>query len=120
MGRGLGTVRSGVKEDWRGLAHRLAARREVVVFDNRGLGESDDVDDAYDMASLADDVLALADHLAWRTFALLGISFGGMIAQHAAIRATPGRVRRLVLGCTSFGGTCRARAHAELPDKHAC
>jgi 3-oxoadipate enol-lactonase len=33
----------------------------------------------------------------------MGVSFGGMVAQEVAIRH-PGRVRRLVLACTSSGG----------------
>ena len=50
------------------------------------------------------DVLKLAKHVGFHTFHVLGISMGGMIAQHVAILAPPGTVKRLILGCTSHGG----------------
>jgi len=56
------------------------------------------------MADFAGDALALADHLSWQRFALIGISFGGMVAQEIAI-AAPDRVTRMVLACTSSGGS---------------
>lgn len=55
------------------------------------------------MADLADDALALADHLGWEHFRLIGISFGGMVAQEMAVTA-PERIDRLALLCTSPGG----------------
>jgi 3-oxoadipate enol-lactonase len=75
----------------------------VAAFDQRGLGRSSLPDNCYSVADLAADALALADHLQWRDFRLMGLSFGGMVAQELAATA-PGRVERLALLCTSSGG----------------
>ena len=55
------------------------------------------------MAQYAADANALADHLGWKSFNVLGISFGGMVAQELAA-TYPDRVNRMVLCCTSSGG----------------
>jgi 3-oxoadipate enol-lactonase len=55
------------------------------------------------MRDYAEDAAALVDALDWPACAVLGISFGGMVAQEFAIRF-PKRVTRLVLACTSSGG----------------
>lgn len=81
----------------------LGRRLDVVAFDQRGLGRSSTVAEPYAMADLAADALALADHVGWERFGLLGVSFGGMVAQEVAVTA-PGRIERLALLCTSPGG----------------
>jgi len=82
----------------------LAGDFEVAAFDQRGLGSTTLPEDPYAMSDLAADALALADHLGWERFRLMGISFGGMVAQEIAVTA-PGRIDRLALLCTSSGGT---------------
>ena len=88
-----------------------ARRFEQAAYDHRGLGRSRAADPQAQptMADFADDALALADHLGWQRFSVIGISFGGMVAQEVAIRARD-RVRRLVLACTSSGGAGGASA----------
>jgi pimeloyl-ACP methyl ester carboxylesterase len=54
------------------------------------------------MAGMADDVIAVLDQAAVDTAVVVGISMGGMIAQHVALRH-PARVRGLVLLATSAG-----------------
>jgi 3-oxoadipate enol-lactonase len=81
----------------------FAKRFRVLGFDHRGMGESSVPPNEYAMTDLADDVLALVDHVKWPRFRMFGISFGGMVAQHVAARV-PSRIERMVLACTSSGG----------------
>lgn len=85
----------------------LVKHYQVLGYDQRGLGRTDKPDRPYTMHEYADDAAALMDALGWPRAHVIGISFGGMVAQHLAIRH-PGKVNRLVLGCTSAGGTAGA------------
>jgi 3-oxoadipate enol-lactonase len=86
------------------LTGPLADGFDLLGYDQRGLGQSDKPDERYTMASYAADALGLVDEVAgWEQFAVLGVSFGGMVAQELALLA-PDRVERLVLCCTSSGG----------------
>lgn len=75
----------------------------VAHYDQRGLGQSTIPEEPYTLAEYADDAAALMDHLGWETAHVVGTSFGGMVAQHMALRH-PERIERLVLCCTSPGG----------------
>ncbi len=76
---------------------------EVLRYDQRGQGQSDKPDIAYTMQDYADDAAHLLQALGWDSVLVLGISFGGMVAQEFCLRH-PQLVQRLVLACTSSGG----------------
>jgi 3-oxoadipate enol-lactonase len=85
------------------LVDVFRGRFDTVAHDQRGLGRTEIPTGPYSMADYAADALALADHVGWDTFRLVGISFGGMVAQEIAVTA-PERIERLALLCTSPGG----------------
>jgi len=76
---------------------------DVAAHDQRGLGRTAIPMGPYSMADYAADAAALLDHLGWSTCRVIGVSFGGMVAQEFAV-TWPARVERLALVCTSPGG----------------
>ena len=77
----------------------FAERFRTIVFDNRDVGASTICEEDYEIADLAADALALADHLELERFHLLGVSLGSCIAQRVAL-AVPRRVHTLTLAAT--------------------
>ena len=98
---------------WIPQVQAFAAAHRTVIFDNRDAGQSSMADGEYEIADMARDALALADHLELDTFHLLGVSMGGAIAQEIALQA-PDRIRSLTLAVTFPAGSAYARRLAEV------
>jgi 3-oxoadipate enol-lactonase len=81
----------------------LPERFEVLAYDQRGMGRSSKPDVRYSMADYADDAAGLMDEVGWDQALVIGVSFGGMVAQELVLRH-PAKVKRLALACTSPGG----------------
>lgn len=88
---------------WYRQVPELSRHFRVVVFDNRGVGESDTPDVPYTIRMMAEDLAGLMARLGISKAHILGASMGGFIAQELAL-AYPEKVDRLVLLCTSPGG----------------
>ena len=97
----------------RPIAHHF----NILTYDQRGLGQTSKPEADYTMADYAEDAVALLDAVGWDRCHVMGVSFGGMVAQEVAIRY-PERVERLVLACTSSGGAGGASypLHQHLDD----
>lgn len=81
---------------WGDVLPLLAPRHRVLTYDKRGHGHSATPPGPYTIDDHVADLMGLADHCGFSSFALCGISIGGMIAMRLASRF-PGKVSRLVL-----------------------
>lgn len=84
------------------LVDSLDPNRGVVRFDVPGVGGSPPPPVPYTMAGLAFWITAMMDKLGYRTFDVLGLSWGGGVAQQLAFQHRR-RVRRVVLAATGTG-----------------
>ena len=80
----------------------LEPRRTIIRFDLPGVGGSPPPVLPYHMTTLAPMLAGLLDQLGHQQADVLGISWGGGLAQQFALRC-PSRVRRLVLVATGTG-----------------
>ena len=94
-------------DEVRPLLGSFIARFDVLAHDQRGLGRTSIPDGPYTMQNYAADAIALLDHVGWTSCRVVGVSFGGMVAQELAV-TVPARVDRLALACTSAGGPAGA------------
>jgi pimeloyl-ACP methyl ester carboxylesterase len=90
----------GSRVSWEPQLAELGAVATVAAWDLPGYGASPPLDGPTTFAALADAVADFADELGADEVHLVGISFGGMIAQYAAA-ARPERVASLTLLATS-------------------
>jgi pimeloyl-ACP methyl ester carboxylesterase len=95
---------TGTMDNWDpAVTDPLAAGREVILFDNAGIGRSSgSVPNT--IASMATHALAFLDGLGLSTCDVLGFSLGGMVAQQMALER-PSIFRRMILvGTAPRGG----------------
>ncbi|MEU6139458.1 alpha/beta fold hydrolase [Streptomyces sp. NPDC047081] len=88
---------------WDGIREDFHATHRTITMDHRGTGDSGKPQQGYSTRQFAHDVIAVLDDLGIERADVYGTSMGGRVAQWVAADR-PGRVRRLVLGCTSPGG----------------
>ncbi len=93
----LVTGMAGTCAGWHALQlPEFVQSRDVLIFDHRGVGESEDPGEAFSTADLAADAGALLRALGLGPVDVLGTFMGGMVAQELAI-TDPELVRKLVL-----------------------
>src|SRR5580693_1450677 len=100
----------------------LDPRRPVIRFDMPGVGGSPAPVVPYHLATLPSLLAGLLDQLGYQQADVLGISWGGGLAQQFAL-SRPQRVRRLVLVATAPGalmvpGNPRVRLRMLTPRRH--
>ena len=85
---------------WNEFAIRLAPNWRVIRYDARGHGKSEASPAPYSLDGLADDCIALMNHLGVKRAAYVGLSMGGMVAQYLGLRY-PDRFSCLVIASSS-------------------
>lgn len=91
----------GSSDHYGDLVSALAAKRRVIVVDSRGHGRSTRSAHGISYRQMADDVVALLDHLAIERAALVGWSDGGVTGLELALRY-PGRLTKLFVLGTNY------------------
>ena len=101
----------------------LSSNHTVIVFDNRGVGNTTIGSRPYTIEQLANDTAGLLDALKIQNANVLGYSLGSAIAEQLTI-TNPEKVSRLILVASSCGGEDRIpkppeflRLQAEIVDK---
>lgn len=95
---------SGYTDDhsgWLSLLEPLAKHFQVLIFDNRGTGQTKDGGEPLSADLIADDIVLLADKLGLEKPHIVGFSMGGTIAQSIATRYGH-LIDRLILFATTF------------------
>ena len=88
---------------WFKQTSELSRKFRVIIFDPRGVSESDKPEGSQSISLLADDVAHLLQTIGVASAHIVGASFGGFVAQEFALKY-PSMTQKLVLCCTSFGG----------------
>lgn len=88
---------------WSRQTPALSRNFRVISFDPRGIDASDKPEGPQSISLLADDLAHLLLALNIHRAHVVGVSFGGFVAQEFALKYSL-MTRKLVLCCTSFGG----------------
>lgn len=81
---------------WRFMQNQLASTFQVLVFDNRAIGQTKDGGGSFTLEMMADDTMALVDALGLVQPHILGQSMGGCIAQILA-KKHPQKLDKLII-----------------------
>jgi pimeloyl-ACP methyl ester carboxylesterase len=81
----------------------LSSNHTVIVFDNRGVGNTTTGSKPFSIQQFANDTAGLLDALKIRKADVLGYSMGSFVAQQLTV-TNPEKVNRLILVAASCGG----------------
>src|SRR5215510_14986871 len=93
-------------EAWKPSQMPLARFTQLIIHDPRGCGRSIATQQVYTINQMANDVVALLDHLGIKKAHLVGHSMGGRIALSMALNF-PGRVKSLIMAASGSGPAAR-------------
>ncbi|KAF9484709.1 alpha/beta-hydrolase [Pholiota conissans] len=119
-----------IRGDWEPLLSKLSEDRQVLVFDNRGMGDSTfspSGDEDLTIELMARDLLDLLIFLDWKTISICGYSMGGLIAQQLLLLpyidnnpvSLPFRVTHIILAATLTGPKNKEQGFKPAPPPSA-
>lgn len=82
---------------WKEVVQEFAKSYQVILFDNRGSGQSEVPQGPYSIEDMAQDVLELCAKIGIKKSHFVGNSMGGFILQHLALK-NPELVKSAVIG----------------------
>ncbi len=91
-------------QSWLGCLNELSKSHLIIILDNRGCGRTTPYEAENSISLMAQDVIALLDHLNIQQADVLGNSMGGFIALELALNY-PDRVNKLILEATAGKNT---------------
>ncbi len=91
---------------WQAVIDGFAKHYQVIVFDNRGAGQTDVPDGPYSVDQLAEDVVALCQVLCIKKAHFVGNSMGGYILQTLAYRHSHLVQSAVICNSTFVAHTC--------------
>jgi pimeloyl-ACP methyl ester carboxylesterase len=91
---------------WKPSQLPLAQSTQLILHDPRGCGRSAATQQVYTINQMANDIVALLDHLKVESAHLVGHSMGGRIALEMALNF-PGRVKSLIMAASGSGQAAR-------------
>ena len=101
---------SGDHTVWQDIVADFAKKYQVVVFDNRGIGQSDCPDYAYTTEMMADDTIGLVKALQLGPVHFVGHSFGGCIVQNIAYKY-PELTKSIIIANSPYKTEIRTAAY---------
>jgi len=86
------------------LLKKLATNHTVILFDNRGIGNTTSGNMTFTIPQFAEDTSSILDALKIKRADVMGWSMGGFISQELALKH-PDKVRKLIIYASACGGT---------------
>jgi pimeloyl-ACP methyl ester carboxylesterase len=93
-------------EVWKPSQMPLADSTQLIIHDPRGCGRTTETQKVYTISQMANDIVALLDHLQIPSAHLCGHSMGGRIALEMALNF-PARVKSLIMAASGSGQAAR-------------
>ena len=91
---GLAAYKTAWQRQTKDFGHDQSSKYSCLIFDNRGIADSDKPLMRYSTSEMAKDTLEILDHVGWtgkRVLHVVGVSMGGMIAQELVIEYSSAR-----------------------------